>query len=63
MLAITQAGRAVLAGEADVVKLNGIDRWLGGVHLIGAEAAWRWDTRRLALVRADRDDRSAPLGG
>ena len=36
-------GRAALAGEADHVALNGIDRWIGGVHLSGPEAAWRWD--------------------
>ncbi len=41
--ALTDAGRAVLAGRADAVALNGIDRWFGGVHLAGAEAAWRWD--------------------
>jgi hypothetical protein len=42
-LELTPAGRAVLAGEADHVALNGIDRWIGGVHLSGPEAAWRWD--------------------
>jgi hypothetical protein len=25
------------------VKLNGIERWLGGVHLTGTQAVWRWD--------------------
>jgi len=30
---LTTEGRRVLAGEADARKLNGIDRWLGGVHL------------------------------
>jgi hypothetical protein len=40
---LTEAGRSVLAGEDDHVRLNGIDRWLGGVHLHGDEAAWRWD--------------------
>jgi Domain of unknown function (DUF1835) len=30
---LTRAGRAVLAGEENAVALNGIDRWLGGVHL------------------------------
>ncbi len=30
---ITDAGRAVIAGEENAVALNGIDRWLGGVHL------------------------------
>jgi hypothetical protein len=33
----------VLRGEADQVALNGIDRWVGGVHLQGPEARWRWD--------------------
>ncbi|HEY6710168.1 MAG TPA: hypothetical protein VJB61_21565 [Actinomycetota bacterium] len=39
----TPAGRRVLRGEADQVALNGIDRWVGGVHLQGPEAPWRWD--------------------
>jgi hypothetical protein len=25
------------------VRLNGLDRWIGGVHLVGREARWRWD--------------------
>lgn len=40
---LTDAGAAVRRGAADRVRLNGIDRWLGGVHLQGHEAAWRWD--------------------
>jgi hypothetical protein len=39
---LTDDGRAVLAGRADHVLLNGIDRWLGGVHLTGP-APWRYD--------------------
>lgn len=42
-VAITDTGRAVLDGREDRVRLNGIDRWLGGVHLKGREIAWRWD--------------------
>jgi hypothetical protein len=42
-LRLTGAGRAVLAGEADHVALNGVDRWVGGVHLQGPEARWRFD--------------------
>jgi hypothetical protein len=38
---LTAHGRAVAGGMEDWVALNGIDRWLGGVHLQGAEAAWR----------------------
>jgi hypothetical protein len=47
---ITEAGRDVLEGRADHIQLNGIHRWLGGVHLDGDEAAWRWDreSRRIA---------------
>jgi len=48
---ITNTGRALLAGHADRVALNGIDRWLGGVHLHGPQAAWRWSARERRLVR------------
>lgn len=47
---ITAAGRDVLAGKADHIKLHGIDRWLGGVHLRGSEAQWRWDEKSRRLV-------------
>jgi hypothetical protein len=47
---LTDAGRAVLEGREDHVRLNGIDRWLGGVHLHGREAAWRWDGNARTLV-------------
>jgi hypothetical protein len=30
---LTDAGRAVIAGSENAVALNGIDRWIGGVHL------------------------------
>jgi hypothetical protein len=42
-LALTDAGDQVAAGNADYVALNGIDRWLGGVHLLGRSVEWRWD--------------------
>jgi hypothetical protein len=41
---LTETGRAVLSGERDLITTNGIDLWLGGVHLIGSEL-WRWDER------------------
>jgi hypothetical protein len=49
---LTDLGRAALDGRADWVELNGIDRWIGGVHLQGSRAAWRWDraARRLRSV-------------
>ena len=40
---LTYTGARVLAGEADQIALNGIDRWIGGVHLEGRRVPWRWD--------------------
>jgi len=40
---LTDSGALVLAGQADQVALNGIDRWIGGVHLHGHHVPWRWD--------------------
>jgi hypothetical protein len=42
-IAITDTGRAVLAGERDWVELGVIDKWIGGVHLNGRTVPWRWD--------------------
>ena len=42
-IAVTVAGQAVLNGQLDRVEQCGIDRWLGGVHLTGSHATWRWD--------------------
>jgi len=47
---IADAGRNVIEGRADHIELNGIDRWLGGVHLKGDKAAWRWDRMSTQLV-------------
>jgi hypothetical protein len=47
---ITEYGKAVLAGEADFIRSNGIDQWLGGVHLEGNEAEWRWDEQAQELL-------------
>lgn len=51
-IAIADAGRDVLGGRADRVRLCGIDRWLGGVHLEGRGPAWRWSGRGGRLVEA-----------
>lgn len=42
-LAITDHGRAVVSGRADRIALNGINRWIGGVQLMGQSVRWRWD--------------------
>jgi hypothetical protein len=48
---LTGTGARVLAGEADQITLNGIDRWIGGVHLHGHHAPWRWDDGTETIVR------------
>lgn len=47
--AVTDLGRAVLAGERDAIACRGTDTWLGGVHLEPG-AVWRWDPATSALV-------------
>lgn len=48
---LTDDGMAVLNGQADWITLHGgIDCWLGGVHLFGADSSWRWDEERRVLV-------------
>jgi hypothetical protein len=47
---LTGTGARVLAGEADQIALNGIDRWIGGVHLQGHHVPWRWDDGTEAIV-------------
>jgi hypothetical protein len=49
---LTRTGFALLRRAADWVSVNGIDRWIGGVHLQGRTAAWRWDAGERKLVRA-----------
>jgi hypothetical protein len=49
-LQLTEIGRRIISGQADYVRLYGIDRWLGGVRLQGSHAAWRWDGKRGAIV-------------
>ncbi|HEX7180977.1 MAG TPA: hypothetical protein VF756_03985 [Thermoanaerobaculia bacterium] len=49
-ITLTATGHDVLEGRDDWVRIHGIDRWLGGVHLHGQEAQWRWDPDRGRLV-------------
>lgn len=51
MFAITEAGAAVMNGGADNIRLNGIDNWLGGVHLRSPANVWRWDEVSERLVK------------
>jgi hypothetical protein len=56
-LELTDAGRAVLAGEADRAALLPLDRWVGGIHLTGPDPAWRWDPRAGRAVSASAGGR------
>jgi hypothetical protein len=47
---LTGTGAQVLAGQADQIALNGIDRWIGGVHLQGHHVPWRWDDGTETIV-------------
>jgi len=53
-LRLTATGGRVLAGEEDHVTLNGVDRWIGGVHLTGRNVRLRWDEGREALTATTR---------
>jgi hypothetical protein len=51
-LALTDIGEAVLSGERDWIEIGGSDRWLGGLHLEGRSARWRWDSGRSTVTEA-----------
>ncbi len=38
---LTDTGKQIIAGQADFVRLNGIDQWLGGTHVTN-NIVWRW---------------------
>jgi hypothetical protein len=47
---VTDVGHDVLAARQDHAQLNGVDRWIGGVHLTGYEPKWRWDPVEACVV-------------
>ena len=52
-MALTNAGREVLSCERDWIEMGGSDRWVGGVHLEGANAQWRWDPDKRHVIEAN----------
>jgi hypothetical protein len=60
---LTDAGARVLAGEGDQIALNGIDRWIGGVHLQGHHVPWRWDDGTETIIGVPGKAGSARLAG
>ena len=54
-MTITDTGREVQEGRRDSIDARGIDRWLGGVHLVSSPApgrrpVWRWDVATARMV-------------
>lgn len=48
--ALTNAGTEVFADQRDAIELNGIDTWLGGVHLT-SDNLWRWDEEHEKMMK------------
>jgi len=42
-LTLTDAGRSLVEGAANMIELNGLDRWYGGVRLRSGGPLWVWD--------------------
>lgn len=49
---LTVMGRRVLAGDADWLDHQPLDRWIGGLHLT-AGAVWRWDEASERVVQGE----------
>ncbi len=50
--AILETGARVLSGDVDQVRLNGTNRWLGGVELRGIGPVWRWNAAEHSLEQS-----------
>jgi hypothetical protein len=50
ILELTEVGRRVLRGSVDHIAINGVDRWIGGVHLHGKVVPWRWNRKTRSLL-------------
>jgi hypothetical protein len=48
---ITRFGKALLESRENWITHNGIDRWLGGVHLLGKTMIWQYDATNDCMVR------------
>ncbi|MDD5530720.1 MAG: DUF1835 domain-containing protein [bacterium] len=46
---ITDTGKEILSGKKDFIKINGIDKWLGGTH-INKNNIYRWNEKNKTLT-------------
>jgi hypothetical protein len=54
---LTVLGRRVLAGDADWLEHQPLDRWVGGVHL-APQNDWRWEEASERMIQGERAARS-----
>ncbi|WP_184013276.1 DUF1835 domain-containing protein [Roseospira marina] len=55
---LTETGRRLLDGTADWAALGGLDRWMGGTHLVSPMPSWRWDPETAAPIATGMADRA-----
>lgn len=48
---ITELGKLILTCKQDHIVLNGIDEWIGGVHLLGRKDVWRQNAVRTGFAK------------
>ena len=53
---LTDTGHDVLACDKDWVKIHKMDRWLGGVRLLGNRVPWRWNDAAHELQEAEEEE-------
>ncbi len=47
---LTTIGKAILVGNSDMMNVNNVDYWLGGVHVVN-DTEWRWDDAAEKITR------------
>lgn len=52
-VALTPLGRDILGGKEDRVNMQGLNVWLGGVHLQGNQVRWRWDAKAGNIIEIE----------
>jgi hypothetical protein len=50
VLSVKTLGLEVLSGKRNWLEIEGINRWVGGVHLTH-ENTWCWDSKAASLAR------------
>ncbi|OCT13203.1 hypothetical protein A8709_20900 [Paenibacillus pectinilyticus] len=48
---MTEMGKLILTCKGDHIYLNGIDEWIGGIHLMGKKDVWRRNAVTIGFLR------------